>query len=445
MLRPVILSGAMTASGDDKLLASARELAGDLAKTLNMNASLALWDGSRVPLGQNVTGDLVITIADAGVVSSILKHPTLDRIIRHYTHGQIGFEGGTIIDFGEALGNESSRRRLKNLSRRRLAGQLLPFLLAPSSKPQRSRDYRGNEEGTGRAQEENKAFVQFHYDVGNDFYKLFLDPRMQYSCAYFTDWGNSLEQAQSDKLDMICRKLRLARGERFLDIGCGWGGLICHAVTTYGVQAHGVTLSEQQLVLAQDRVDALGISDNVTLELRDYADLEGTFDKIASIGMYEHIGIANIPKYFSTVRGLLAQDGLFLNHAISRRSKKKSKRFSARAEQRALQKYIFPGGELDDIGHTVAAMEQHGFEVHDVEAWREHYARTTRIWCERLTARKDEAVALVGEETYRIWVAYLGGCSLAFSRGSARIYQTLASFSARGASPLPPTRSDLYR
>ena len=161
--------------------------------------------------------------------------------------------------------------------------------------------------------------------------------------------------------------------------------------------------------------------------------------------MYEHIGLANIDTYMRTVRRVLAPDGLFLNHAISRRAKRKRRRFSARAEQRALQRYIFPGGELDDIGHTVQAMEQAGFEVHDVEGWRRHYAQTTRLWCERLMARREEAEALVGAPVYRIWAAYLAGCSLAFERGSARIFQTLATRSARGEPPLPPTRADLYR
>jgi cyclopropane-fatty-acyl-phospholipid synthase len=183
----------------------------------------------------------------------------------------------------------------------------------------------------------------------------------------------------------------------------------------------------------------------VKFEIRDYADLDGKFDKISSIGMYEAIGVSNNDLYFRTIRRVLAEDGLFLNHAISRRAKKKKTRFSSRAEQRALQKYIFPGGELDDIGHTIMGMEQTGFEIHDVEGWREHYQLTTKLWCERLTARREEAVALVGEETYRIWVAYLAGCSLAFGRGAARLFQTLASHNAKGASPLPPTRADLYR
>ncbi|MEL6288140.1 MAG: cyclopropane-fatty-acyl-phospholipid synthase family protein [Pseudomonadota bacterium] len=441
--QPPLTPGSSTPT--DKRLAAATELAGEIASALDLDAHLALWDGSRMPLGRNVSSDLTIGIGGPGVISSLMRRPSLDRLIRHYAHGDITLDGGTIIDLGEALGSESSRRRLKGVSKRKLLGLLAPFLFAPATPPGRSRDFGGGEAGVSRAEDDNRAFVQFHYDVGNAFYELFLDPRMQYSCAYFTDWSNTLEQAQTDKLEMVCRKLRLAQGERLLDIGCGWGGLICHAVEHHGVEATGVTLSKEQLQLARERVEARGIADRVTLRLMDYRDLDGTFDKIASVGMYEHIGIANIPAYFSKVRGLLAPNGLFLNHAISRRSKRKGKRFSARAEQRALQKYIFPGGELDDIGHTVAAMEQAGFEVHDVEGWREHYARTTQIWCERLHARRDEAIALVGPETFRIWVAYLGGCSLAFSRGSARIYQTLASFSAKGPSPLPPTRADLYR
>jgi cyclopropane-fatty-acyl-phospholipid synthase len=160
--------------------------------------------------------------------------------------------------------------------------------------------------------------------------------------------------------------------------------------------------------------------------------------------MYEHIGLANIPDYMSKIRGLLSPDGLFLNHAISSRAKRRRRRWPMRPEKKAIQRYIFPGGELDNIGHSVAAMEQAGFEVHDVEAWRWHYARTTRLWCERLYARRAEAEAIAGAETTRIWLAYLAGCSLAFERGTLCIFQTLAAKRARGRPPLPPTRADLY-
>ncbi len=429
----------------DKRLQAAKDLIAELGRHLDAPVGIRLWDGSLTPLGSGQANGVAISISGPEVIASLLRRPTLDRLIRLYAHGQIGFENGTLIDLGERLGDSGTRKLVSRLNKGKLLKSLWPFLFAPGATLDRSRDFAGDETGEGRAQEQNRDFVQFHYDVGNDFYRLFLDAEMQYSCGYFTDWSNTLEEAQRDKLEMICRKLRLQPGERFLDIGCGWGGLVCYAAEHYGVRAHGVTLSDAQLKLARERIAAKGLAHLVTVEIRDYADLTGSFDKIASIGMYEHIGVANIPRYLSTVRGLLAADGLFLNHAISRRAKKKKRRFAHRAEQRALLKYIFPGGELDDIGHTVAAMEQQGFEVHDVEAWRQHYALTTRHWCERLTARRHEAVALVGEETYRIWVAYLAGCSLAFTRGTARIYQTLVSKSAKGPAPLPPTRADLYR
>jgi cyclopropane-fatty-acyl-phospholipid synthase len=245
---------------------------------------------------------------------------------------------------------------------------------------------------------------------------------------------------------MICRKLRLKPGERFLDIGSGWGALLCHAAKNYGVKAHGVTLSKEQLAFAEAKVNRLGLEGQVTFEFIDYINLDGQFDKIASIGMYEAIGLENIPRYMRKVRSLLADDGLFLNHAISRKAKKRRLLpEKVRPEQRALAKYIFPGGALDDIGHTIQEMELAGFDVADVEGWRMHYARTTRLWSERLAARKDDAIKLVGEEKYRIFIAYLSGCALSFERGTARLYQTLAAKSAKGPSPLPPTRADLYR
>ncbi|MEO0730911.1 MAG: cyclopropane-fatty-acyl-phospholipid synthase family protein, partial [Pseudomonadota bacterium] len=411
----------------DRKAHAIRMIADEIAKTAPLDLSVRDWTGMRHPLCGEPSDDLAIEIGDPGVLASLLRRPTLDRLIQHYAHGNIALTGGTIIDLGRRVDDRETRRALKRLPKAKLAKQLLPFLTAPALKPGESRAFAGDESGEARKQSDNRGYIQFHYDVGNDFYRLFLDTELQYSCAYFTDWDNTLEQAQQDKIDMICRKLRLQPGDRMLDIGCGWGGLICHAAKHYGVQAHGITLSDEQLARVTERAIEEGLQDQVTVEIRDYADLSGTYNKIASVGMYEHVGLANIDTYFASVRRVLTPDGIFLNHAISRKAKRKRRRFSTRAEQRALQKYIFPGGELDDIGHTVAAMERAGFEVHDVEGWRQHYARTCEIWCERLTARRDEAVAHVGEETYRIWVAYLGGCSLAFARGTARIFQTLAT------------------
>lgn len=429
----------------ERALEAAKSVVREIADTANIDASVTLWDGNSYPLGDTVSDNLAITISDPGVIASILRWPTLDRIIQHYARGDIDLIHGTLLDFGQRVSTPDVRRAMKRLPKLKLAKQFLPFLKVKPSKPDRARQFQGDIAGDHRKISDNEDFIKFHYDVSNDFYRLFLDSKMVYSCGYFEKWGNSIDQAQRAKLEMICRKLRLTSGDRFLDIGCGWGALICFAAMNYGVKAHGITLSDEQLNLARTRIAELGLQDRVTVELCDYQNLKGSYDKIASIGMYEHIGLKNIPTYMRSVQRLLAPGGLFLNHAISRRAKRKQTKFVSRPEQRALAKYIFPGGELDDIGHTLQEMEKAGFEVQDVEAWRWHYAETTRLWCERLYARRSEAEQIVGKETVRIWLAYLAGCSLAFQRGSARIFQTLATKSAKGQPPLPPTRSDLYR
>jgi cyclopropane-fatty-acyl-phospholipid synthase len=437
--------GLLSRPSSAQLLEAARDLVAEVGRTLDIDASVRLWDGSVVPLGSHVTGPLTLTIATPGTIASILRRPTLDRIIRHYAKGDLGLEGGTLVDFGRMVSEEGARRRLKRIGKLDLAKKLLPFLRARADLPDRARDFSGDAAGRQRVKDDNRDYIRFHYDVGNAFYRLFLDERMVYSCGYFTDWSNAIDQAQADKLDMVCRKLRLKPGDRFLDIGCGWGALVCHAAKTYGVTAHGITLSEEQLALARERIRAEGLQDRVSVEIRDYQDLSGQYDKIASVGMYEHIGLKNIPTYFKTIRGILAPGGLFLNHAIARRASRRGRKFGTRPEHKAILKYIFPGGALDDIGSSLQAMERAGFAVHDVEGWREHYALTTKLWCERLAARRDEAVALVGDETYRIWVGYLAGVSLAFERGSLLLFQTLVARSARGASGVPPTRVDLYQ
>ena len=321
------------------------------------------------------------------------------------------------------------------------------FAFAKSESKEIEHCFDGDETGLKRQQADNQDFIQFHYDVSNEFYRLFLDEEMVYSCGYFHSWDDSLEQAQINKLDMICRKLQLKPGERMLDIGCGWGALICHAAKNYGVQAHGITLSKKQLELTQEKIIKLGLQGQVTAELKDYADVEGPFDKISSIGMVEHVGIDNMKGYMEKVNSLLTDRGLFLNHGITRPAKMSDKALrKMSAERRLLAKYIFPGGELDHLGHMIQCMEASRFDVHDVEGWRDHYALTCRHWCKRLEANREEAIRQIGEEKYRMWILYLAGCVFALGDGGARIYQTVAtSHQAKGVSGMPPTREHLYQ
>ncbi|QDT15331.1 SAM-dependent methyltransferase [Alienimonas californiensis] len=430
---------------DDKTLAAARRAIAHLRETVNVPISVELWDGSREPLGENPRPELRVALAGPGAIGALLRRPTLENAVRLYATGQIEFRGGSLLEFGDLV-RRPGDKALKKVSKRTLLKAALPFLFSKAETPVQH-DYRGGDD-TGRdaKKRDNQDYIRFHYDLGNDFYKLFLDPRMQYSCGYFTDWNNTLEQAQHDKLDMICRKLRLKEGEKMLDIGFGWGGLVIHAAQNYGVQAHGVTLSDEQYAYTSAKVKELGLEDRITLEIKDYSKLTGTYDKISSIGMYEHVGIDNLPAYFRTLYGLLRDRGILLNHGITRGSKGNTKKFrKMRPEHKLIAKYIFPGGELDHIGNTVQQLEARRFMVHDVENWREHYALTTRKWAERLAARKDEAIGMVGPERYRLWEAYLAGVSFAFQDGSLRIFQVVASkHSAKGPSELPPTRADLY-
>ncbi len=418
-----------------------------IASHLNLRCSVRLWNGDIVPLGRRVDPTLLISISSPGVVGTLVRRPNLETFTRLYAKGLIDFHGGDLLEIYAALQPEgSSKKALRKIRKRFLAKRVLPFVFTKTDDTELENRFSDDMIGRRESTRNNTDYIQFHYDVSNEFYQLFLDPEMLYSCAYFTDWNNSLAVAQQDKLEMICRKLRLQPGESMLDIGCGWGGLICYAAQNYGVTAHGVTLSQTQYDFAKAKIEQLGLDDRVTVEIRDYQDLDGHFDKIASVGMFEHIGIANYAKYFTKVRSLLADRGILLNHAIARNSKK-SKRNARkiRPERKLILKYIFPGSELTSAGFTQDAMEQNGFEVHDVEAWREHYALTCRHWCKRLSANKEKAIELVGYQRYRLWIAYLAGVSAAFDRNSIKIYQIVATKrSAKRASGMPPTRSDLY-
>ncbi len=435
----------MTFFSDENKLAAARKIFEYVGEIINVRFSIRLWDGSIIPLGKNVDSEFFIAINGPGVIGALLRRPTYENLLLQYINGSVDIHGD-LIDFVAVARKKRPTKKLKKINKFFLLRQALPLLLSFSEKTSVQHEYLYDEVGRKESRRDNKKFIQFHYDMSNNFYALFLGDEMQYSCGYFTDPDNSLDQAQYDKLDIICRKLRLKPEEKLLDIGCGWGGLICHAAQNYGVKAHGVTLSQKQFDYTAAKVKRLGIEDRVTVELRDYSTLEGTYDKIASIGMFEHIGLANMPKYFQKINSLLRDRGILLNHGISRHAKptRRAAR-KIRPERRLLLKYIFPGSEIDNVGHTIDLLEINGFEVHDVEALREHYALTTRHWYKRLMARKEEAINFVGIEKFRIWALYLAGVSIGFTNGSIHICQIVATkHSAKGASGLPFTRADLY-
>ena len=246
--------------------------------------------------------------------------------------------------------------------------------------------------------------IAHHYDVSNEFYALFLDPLMIYTCAYYRDPNGKLEQAQQDKLDLVCRKLDLRAGESLLDIGCGWGSLALWAAQHYGARAHGVTLSRAQADYATERIRSEGLQDRCRVEYLDYRDLPAdvTYDKIAAVGVIEHVGVPNYPAFLGGVRARLKDGGLYLNHGIVH-----DFHWKRTSQIEFLYRYVFPNGDLAGLSETLTEMERAGWEIVDVEGLRLHYARTCRQWVERLDARADEARALVGERTYRTWRLYL--------------------------------------
>jgi cyclopropane-fatty-acyl-phospholipid synthase len=289
----------------------------------------------------------------------------------------------------------------------------------------------------------DRQAIAFHYDVSDDFYQLWLDEQMVYSCAYFEDANEGLDQAQRNKLDHLCRKLRLKPGERLLDIGCGWGALIRWAAVHYGVSAHGITLSRHQYEHCLRQIAAESLQDRVSVELRDYRDMAGdaVFDKIVSVGMFEHVGIGSFPVYFGTARRLLKPGGLFLNHGITHDTEGWCKSVSTAF----INRYVFPDGELDTVSNVQRAMERSGFEILDVEALRPHYALTLRHWVQRLENGREEALRHVSEPTYRVWRLYMVACALSFEAGDAGVYQILAGRRVKGLHPVPLTRRDVYR
>ena len=380
---------------------------------------IVLPDGGLAEFGE--APSVTLTVRDPAVLGQF-RQPSLGGLAEAYVEGGIDIDG----DMAEAI---RVACRLVELSGASLA-------MRPDLMP------------AAHEQHTDRSDIYHHYDVGNGFYRLWLDRQMVYSCAYFETGDEDIEAAQRAKLDHVCRKLRLAAGERLLDIGCGWGGLVRHAARHYGVQAVGITLSDQQALLARERVAAEGLQDRVEVLLLDYRDLprrfgEGTFDKVASIGMFEHVGLRNLPVYFGTAARMLRDRGLMLNHGIT----------SADVESRPIGsgagdfigKYVFPNGELPHLSLAVREMSDAGFEVFDVESLRPHYALTLAHWSRRLEQRLREAADQVAERTLRVWRIYLAGCSHGFAQGWMNLYQVLGSRQvAAGATALPLTRRWMY-
>ncbi len=430
----------------EKRLESLKALLAGAHRRMGLEFGFRLWDDAFVPSDWPRDG-LAIRIADEGVVASLIRAPRLPTLANLWAAKRLDIVNGDLFDLVAKRPKAHTRDLRKGLDKLAALRTALAFLFVPRGGPWPLEAIGPDRESSG-AEAENKQNVAYHYDVSNAFYQLWLDKEMVYSCGYFHDWGDSLDAAQAQKLDIVCRKLRLKPGERLLDIGSGWGALACHAAQHYGVAVTGVTLSEQQIAYARDKAERLGLADKVTFELRDYARLEGAerFDKIASVGMFEHVGAANFSRYFEAVRRLLKPGGLYLHHAITRPGKRAVGRGAKkRPEFAALTRYIFPGGELDDLGHTIVNLERHGFEVRDVEGWREHYQRTCRYWHDRLRGRYQEACGQVGEAKTRLWLVFLAAASLVFERSACGLHQTLAAKRAKGSSGLPPTRADLYR
>ena len=386
-------------------------------QNLKIPLRLKLWDGLEFDLGP--TPSVTIVVKDPTIVSEI-THPTLDLLGSAFVEGRLELAEGSI---SEVI---------------RVCDELSQALLVEDDDATPPRQY--HDKAT------DAESISYHYDVSNAFYQLWLDRDMVYSCGYFETGEESLEEAQQAKFRHLCRKLRLKPGEYLLDVGCGWGGLARFAAREFGVKVFGITLSKEQLALAKERVKAQGLQDKVDLQLLDYRDLpqDGRFDKIVSVGMFEHVGHANLREYCQILFNAVREGGLVMNHGIT--AKHTDGRQVGRGAGEFIERYVFPNGELPHLAMISAEISEAGLEVVDVESLRLHYARTLEHWSQRLEQNLDAAANEVPEQILRIWRLYLAGCAYAFTRGWINIHQILATKPhADGSIELPPTRADIYR
>ena len=433
----------------DRRIIAARRIVGHIAEHLKADLSLRLWNGEVLPLGPGARDDIQIVVTRPSAVRRIILKPGLMTLFELIAVGDLRVEGGSPLEAADRWDHGRAVHLKRAIDRWLVAREALPFLLGRGDGEVESLpawDATGDDGvGRDRSGRRDQDFIQFHYDVGNDFYGLFLDPEMVYSSAYFTRHDATLEAAQQEKLDRICRKLRLKPGQRMLDVGCGWGGLSCWAASKYGVHVHGVTLSQAQLDFARAKVERMGLSDKVTLELKDYREVDaaGVYDAIAQVEMFEHAGFANHERHFEQMRRLLKPGGLYFHQASVRRGGKD--RLRPTPTTRVITRFIFPGGELDTIGMTVTNLGRLGFETLDVEDMREHFELSLREWTRRLYERREAAYRLAGEARTRLWLVYFALFAKGFERGAVQVYQTVAQKRRAGPSGLPLDRASLYQ
>ncbi|MGZ5176566.1 MAG: class I SAM-dependent methyltransferase [Burkholderiales bacterium] len=376
---------------------------------------LKLWNGRRIDLSPAPTVTVIIPKVSA---LRYFISPDLNKLGEAFVEGHIRVEGSIheIFRVAESLA--------RNVAAHTRAG------FHHVARHTRARD---------------RKAIEFHYDVSNDFYSLFLDRNMVYSCAYYRSENDSLELAQTQKLDHILTKLMLKPDERFLDIGCGWGALIVRAAKQFGAIATGITLSKKQFDYARELIRTEGLEGRCTVELRDYRDLSGVggFDKIASVGMFEHVGLKNLSAYFCKIHSLLSDGGLMLNHGIT--TSDVGSQWMGLGAGEFIDRYVFPDGELPHVSLVLKEMAVAGLEVTDVESLRRHYARTCHEWASRLECNVARAAALAGEKRLRIWQIYLAGCAYGFANGWMNVYQILCSKAENTAGDsLPLTREYMY-
>jgi cyclopropane-fatty-acyl-phospholipid synthase len=415
--------------------------------------AIRLWDGTAVPAEPGRPTRFTIVLNRPDALYRMFVPPGTRSLGEAYASGDFDV-AGDMIAFFDLL--PTLLRNTKPLAVVRLLPALLRLRTGGAGEAGREAGRRlpAGAALSGRIhnRDRDRVAVRHHYDMSNAFFALWLDERMVYSCSYFPTGQETLDESQERKLELICRKLRLQPGERFLDLGCGYGGLLMYAVERFGVQGLGITLSEQHGLLARERIRAKGLGERCRVEIMDYRDLDlaQPFDKIAAIGITEHVGERRLPDFFRRVQALLKPGGLFLNHCIcwrgdSRRWRRALEQFRF-IRQNFILRYVFPDLDLVPPDVIVRAAGRAGLEVRDLENLRPHYAITLRHWFERLNAKWDRAVAEVGEPTARVYRAYLAYCSYAFAANKNSLIHTLLGRpDSRGGVDIPLSRADLYR